>query len=259
MLINTNIDPQKVAQHFTNSHATYGDNATVQNLINDKLVQALANYAPKSPARALEIGCGTGNLTNKLCQNHIIGTLYLNDLYDKITQNHLSTTADVRYLIGDIETLTLPDKLDLVVSGSCLQWVKDLSCVCQKVQNALVADGVFAFSSFAERNFYQIKQLTGQGLDYHTLTQVGQIIQGANLSLYRLWERQYTLYFDHPHAVLKHIQSTGVSGAGANFCWTKSRLQQFYQEYQQFAIKDDGTWRYPLTYHAIFCVAKKQD
>lgn len=259
MPINTNISTKHIAHHFASSHATYADNATVQNIISSKLVQTVCDYVPTALNRVLEIGCGVGNLTDKLCQNHAINTLYLNDLYDKITQNQPPTTASVHYLIADIETMALPDGLDLVVSGSCLQWIKDLSYVCQKVQHALVPDGVFAFSSFGVDNFYQIKRLTGQGLDYHTLAQIGRMIQRANLSLEQLWERQYTLYFDHPHAVLKHIQNTGVSGAGANFRWNKSRLQQFYQQYQQFAIKDDDRWQYPLTYHAIFCVAKNQN
>lgn len=255
-----NITPsvQHIAQNFASSHDTYTNNAVVQQSIAQVLSERLCYYPHRSD-KVLEIGCGTGNLTRLICQNHQITTLYLNDLYDKICENPLATSADVQYLIGDIETLTLPQGLDLVVSGSCLQWVQDLPKVCQQVQMALANDGVFAFSSFGVDNLYEIKSLLNQGLDYYTLGELGDIVTGAGFEILALWEQKYTPHFDTAHAVLKHIQKTGVS-ANPNFRWNKRTLGEFYTAYRErFGVVVGGDVRFPLTYHAVFCIAKKSN
>jgi malonyl-CoA O-methyltransferase len=69
-------------------------------------------------------------------------------------------------LIGDIEQLNLPQSLDAVISSSALQWMTDLPALLQRIHDALKPNAYFGFSTFGSDNLTEIKQLTGQGLNY---------------------------------------------------------------------------------------------
>ena len=62
-------------------------------------------------SRLLEIGVGSGLLTDALFENFSVDTLYLNDLYDNIQTNALPKDIDANYLIGDIGMIDLPKNL----------------------------------------------------------------------------------------------------------------------------------------------------
>ena len=239
-MINTHIDTQKVAQNFAKAHATYAQSAIVQNQMCHTLMALLPKLSPK---RVLEVGCGVGNLTDIYYRLWQIETLYLNDLYDFVPK----TKATL--LIGDIETLPLPQELDLVLSGSAFQWIKDLPVLLTKMYHALKRGGVLAFSSFGKDNLYQIKHLTGIGLDYHHPNTIAKMLSGAGFKVLSLCQDYETLYFKSPKDILAHIKDTGVAITGMH--WTKSSLAEFYQGYERF-VKDGG---YPLTYHPVYVVA----
>lgn len=102
-----------------------------------------------------------------------------------------------------------------------------------------------------------MKTLTGIGLDYHSLDDIIQMLSKAGFDVIHTEQTPYTLYFDQPKQILRHIKETGVSVGSVG--WTKSSLAQFYENYRKkFAIFNDGKWRYPLTYDAIYVVAVKR-
>lgn len=262
----------KIAQNFANAYHSYNQSAAVQALIVDELLCALRQICPQlNPKVALEIGCGTGLLTQKFCQTYQVDTLYLNDLYDKIKQNALDLPLDVRFLIGDIETLDLANILttspDLVLSSSCVQWLEDLPKLCDRLYNVMTDDGILAVSSFLPDNLKEIKTLTGQGLTYLSVNELNEILKKSGFKILTLFEKTYTLYFDSPKAVLRHIKQTGVAlpnaqHKSARFVWTKETLSAFYQAYHDhYALQDvqNNAWKYPLTYQAVFVVGQKSN
>ena len=63
------------------------------------------------------------------------------------------------------------------------------------------------------------------------------------------------MQFETPKAVLKHLKATGVTGASVQQQrWTKQSLTEFYQRYQQFQLENQ---QYSLTYHPIYCIARR--
>lgn len=245
-MINHHIDTDKVAQNFAKAHATYAKSAIVQQAMCHHLMKLMATHLPNAhPKRVLEIGCGVGNLTAIYTKRWRLDELYLNDLYD------FGTHHQAKRLIGDIESLDLPS-VDMVLSGSALQWIKDLPRLLSHIYHALPDSGVLAFSSFGKDNLHQIKTLTGVGLDYHSLDELVAMVRMAGFEIMQACEGRQTLYFDHPKDILRHIKDTGVSvGTQA---WTRSSLSAFYEGYDRFAT-DKG---YPLTYDTLFVVAIKR-
>ena len=247
------IDKVLVAQRFAKAGQSYVEQAVVQKQISAQLFEYLKVYCPQNLASVLEIGCGSGNLTHLLQSHFQIEQLFLNDLYADVEQ-HFSTIQNIAWLIGDIEQLTLPQSLDAVISSSALQWMTDLPTLLHRIHDALKPNAYFGFSTFGSDNLTEIKQLTGQGLNYYSSEVLKQKLEESGFEIVFIEEEQKHLYFDHPKSVLQHLKATGVTATAKSHRWTKQSLQQFYSDYQQF--HDEQGFR--LTYHPIYVIARRK-
>lgn len=247
------IDKALVAQRFAKAGQSYVEHAVVQKQISAQLFEYLKMYCPQSLPSVLEIGCGSGNLTHLFHSYFQVDQLFLNDLYADVDQ-HFSTIENIAWLIGDIEQLHLPQSLDAVISSSALQWMTDLPTLLHRIHDALKPNAYFGFSTFGSDNLTEIKQLTGQGLNYISLEFLKRQLEQQNFEVLLIEQEVKQIYFDHPKAVLQHLKATGVTATAKSHRWTKQSLQQFYSDYQQFY--DEQGFR--LTYHPIYVIARRK-
>ena len=246
------IDKALVAQRFAKAGQSYIEQAVVQKQISAQLFEYLKMYCPQSLPSVLEIGCGSGNLTHLFHSYFQVDQLFLNDLYEDVDQ-HFSTIENIAWLIGDIEQLHLPQSLDAVISSSALQWMTDLPTLLHRIHDALKPNAYFGFSTFGSDNLTEIKQLTGQGLNYISLEFLKRQLEQQNFEVLFIEQEVKQIYFDHPKSVLQHLKATGVTATAKSHRWTKQSLQQFYLDYQQF--HDEQGFR--LTYHPIYVIARR--
>ncbi|QVR67246.1 malonyl-ACP O-methyltransferase BioC [Acinetobacter sp. BHS4] len=247
MSLNKNL----VAQRFAKAGQSYSEHAIVQKQICQNLTGLVQQFCPRMMSRVFEIGCGSGNLTRLLATSFQFEELILNDLYADV-QQHFSHQENLKWLIGDVETLDFPQQLDMIVSGSALQWMQDLPHLLKRFNEALTERGWLCFSTFGSQNLMEIKELTGQGLSYWSVENWNSALIQADFEILHLSESETQLYFDSPKAVLQHLKATGVT-ATAQHRWTKQTLQQFYQDYDRFKCVEG----YSLTYHPIYCIARR--
>ena len=246
------IDKALVAQRFAKAGQSYIEQAVVQKQISAQLFEYLKMYCPQSLPSVLEIGCGSGNLTHLFHSYFQVDQLFLNDLYADVDQ-HFSTIENIAWLIGDIEQLHLPQSLDAVISSSALQWMTDLPKLLHRIHDALKPNAYFGFSTFGSDNLTEIKQLTGQGLNYISLEFLKRQLEQQNFEVLFIEQEVKQIYFDHPKSVLQHLKATGVTATAKSHRWTKQSLQKFYADYQQF--HDEQGFR--LTYHPIYVIARR--
>nr|WP_274387173.1 malonyl-ACP O-methyltransferase BioC [Acinetobacter pittii] len=240
-----------VAQRFAKAGQSYSEHAIVQKQICQNLTGLVQQFCPRMMSRVFEIGCGSGNLTRLLATSFQFEEFILNDLYADV-QQHFSHQENLKWLIGDVETLDFPQQLDMIVSGSALQWMQDLPHLLKRFNEALTERGWLCFSTFGSQNLMEIKELTGQGLSYWSVENWNSALIQADFEILHLSESETQLYFDSPKAVLQHLKATGVT-ATAQHRWTKQTLQQFYQDYDRFKCVEG----YSLTYHPIYCIARR--
>lgn len=240
-----------VAQRFAKAGQSYSEQAIVQKQICQNLTRLLQQFCPRTMPCVFEIGCGSGNLTRLITASFQIEELILNDLYADV-QQHFNSQENLKWLIGDVEALNFPPQLDMIVSGSALQWMQDLPRLLERCDEALVDQGWLCFSTFGSKNLFEIKELTGQGLSYWSVENWNRALTQAGFEILHLSESETQLYFDSPKAVLQHLKATGVT-ATAQHRWTKQTLQQFYQDYDRFKHAEG----YSLTYHPIYCIARR--
>lgn len=217
----------------------YDEFATAQKYAAKKLAELLRKHA-RTFHNAYEIGCGSGIFTREL-ERFDIGRLTLNDLYSALPmQSHAAQ-------VGDIREIELPRNLDLVASSSVLQWVDDLDALFEKIRQAMLPRGIFAFAMFSEGTLSELSSFTGQGLDYKSDSRI-QSIAERNFRVLEASPDVCRVSFQNLHDLLDSLKQTGVNNLDGTFRLTRNSLQKMREHFAE---------NYFLTYRFQAIVAQK--
>jgi malonyl-ACP O-methyltransferase BioC len=254
-----NIDKKRVQTSFSKSLYSYNQHAVVQTSMANKLIEGLKSLKQFRYDAVLEIGCGSGVLTERFMKNFQTGHFYVNDLVPEYQQVVAVICkqypgSSFSYIGGDIEGIqNLPEQLDLLISNATFQWLEDFKGMLAKIHRILKPGGLLAFSTFGPWNLEEIRALSGNSLHYLGYEELRMFLS-EYFEIISCSEELVTLKFPSPRYVLKHLCFTGVNGISGRQ-WTKTTLREFEQEYWQRFGNDRQV---PLTYHPILCVVKKK-
>ncbi len=244
------IDKQRIKSAFTKAIPTYEHEAYIQQQIAKKLYKSLSAYIKRPVSSILEIGCGTGFLTRFLCTHFYPEIITANDLCPEV----ISHIPDgIKFIPGDMESIVFPEKYDLITGSSSIQWLTDLPLFLKKIDQNLAEKGLLAISTFGEKNFMEIREITGTGLSYYKKSDLEQIFS-STFHIIEIKEDIKTLYFSSPKDILLHMKQSGINGIVANR-WTKADLMNFTNQYSKLFNSNNGL---SLTYHPIYIIAQKR-
>ena len=245
----------KTRAGFDRNSESYSENAFVQRDIAITLAEKLGDFDTRTTdvANILEVGCGTGFLTCELAPKFPAAHWHLNDISERMCERAAAKTAGARILGGDVMGVQFPEKMDLIVSSSCLQWVSDLPALFEKFAKISSDGAVLAFSTFGTENFRQIKKLTGDGLPYRSRAELRRMLETAGFRVLYSAEDILDVSFAAPSDVLRHMKNTGVNGRFARF-WTPKKFADFASRYTAEFSDENGV---VLTYNPIYVIAEK--
>ncbi|MCM1178095.1 MAG: malonyl-ACP O-methyltransferase [Bacteroidales bacterium] len=209
----------------------------------------LAGSAASFPGRILEIGCGDGLLTRMLAGRLVPETMFVNDLCPSAGK-FVDGIPGLTFLPGDAETIAFPRPVDMIVSGSTVQWFSDLSAFFAKCASVLSPGGLLALSTFGPDNFREFSELEGAGLEYHGADELGDMLS-AHFGNVSVVQEHLSMEFASPSDVLRHLSDTGVAGIRREK-WTRGRYADFVRRYaEQFGCPAGVT----LTWHPVWAMA----
>jgi len=110
-----------------------------------------------------------------------------------------------------------------------------------------------AFSTFGEKNLYEVSSLTGNSLSYYTKNQLEYML-GNTYEIIHSEEELLPFMFDSPMCVLYHLKRTGVTALKRE-PGGKGYVMDICERYQHFF--SDGK-KVHLTYHPIYFIVKKK-
>lgn len=216
-------DKMLVGERFRRALCSYPESAVVQEAMARELVSMVRLHAGEERlGRVLEIGAGSGLLTELLLEAFPVASLTANDLVGECREPLREIArrlriAEFSFLKGDIEECgELPGSQDLVVSNATLQWLNDLDKLFAAVRRSLVPGKLFAFTSFTVGNMEEIAMLGGGGLSYRTTEEIGEIA-GRHFELLELKESREQLTFPRLVrclAIFARPESTVLAGSG---------------------------------------------
>ncbi|OQX14179.1 MAG: hypothetical protein BWK76_15105 [Desulfobulbaceae bacterium A2] len=254
-------EQHRLRQSFRRARAVYDREARVQDAVAAHLLALLETAQPDfAPRLALEAGCGTGLLSSRLLARYgsSLTTFWANDLLAEHEEDLRGRPnpphTQLHFLAGDIEQIDLPTGLDLVISSSTLHWAGDLPRLTARLAACLRADGILALALYGPDNLRELRELTGDGLDYPTLGGMrAHLAPWGTVLLSR--EEHQRLWFRDPRAVLGHLRHTGAN-ALTRRGWTRDGLARFVQDYQARFGEDRGV---PLSYHPLYLLLQRTD
>lgn len=260
----------KIQQSFHRALQSYNDNASIQQKIAQRLVElAIDAGLPSNINRSLEIGCGTGFLTQQLAQHLSSEKLFINDLVagcEDYIHSLLPTESQWQFLAGNIEDVTIPGQLEVISSASTLQWIGDLPLLLKQLTQRLNSNGYLVLSSFSENHFIEIRSLqkglsdaeqNQQVIDYpmnYWSAEQWQLALSDDYDIHTIESETQITQFDSVKELLMHLRLTGVNG-NARQRWTQQKLSRFEQAYTEHFHKNG---KFQLSYNPIYVIAQKK-
>jgi malonyl-CoA O-methyltransferase len=140
---------------FDKAAATYDGAAHIQRAVAGRLAERIAALPLPRRPRILEIGCGTGFLTDALRSRLGPAEWTVSDLSPAMVQacrTRLGDPADVTFQTLDGERPALPgdQRFDLICSSLAVQWFEDLPAAVRDLVARLAPGGWLAVSTLAE-------------------------------------------------------------------------------------------------------------
>ena len=231
-----------IQKRFAKNLDTYNDNAKIQKKMAERLLSFLDR---KDFDDILEIGCGTGFLTQLVNDSFNFNTYTANDIVESCEKYVKKINPKINFIPADIEKAVenSDKKYDLIISNAAFQWVENLESFIKLLVSKLNDGGVLLFSTFGPENLREVNIVLGKTLPYYSANELQEIIKHyKNI----VEQEMHVMAFKTPKDILKHIKSTGVN-ALEMVSWTKTDMQKFENGYNNFCSGIPT-----LTYHPIY-------
>jgi len=156
-----------VAESFGQHARSYNEHARVQRTAAEFLVTMVDEYLRDLSGPYLEIGTGTGFLTQLLLQKLPSGTYYATDLSEEmlfVCRENLTIPRglDVRYDIRDAEESLDSQQYGLIATAMTAQWFEDTPGTLRRYAESLKPGGLLIYSYLDESCFPEWKALCAE-------------------------------------------------------------------------------------------------
>lgn len=134
-----------VAQRFSRAARTYERGAGLHRHVAARLIGMMPDPVKFGNGRILEVGCGTGVLTEKLRGRYPGAPLCVMDMAEGMVscvRERWGDAPDMEYVVADVRTCELPRKVDLIASSSALHWAMPLDKTLDRLRGWLSPGGV---------------------------------------------------------------------------------------------------------------------
>ena len=110
---------------------------------------------PKPGEKILDLGCGTGHLTNLIAASgaDVTGIDMSSQMIDDARKNY----HNLKFLIGDATNFNFDEKFHSVFSNAVLHWIKEKEKVLKCVYNTLTPGGKFVAELGGKNNIHRVE------------------------------------------------------------------------------------------------------
>ena len=160
-MIKRPVNKEKIRHAFSKAATTYEDCARVQKASMERLLSLLEKG---SYEKILEIGCGTGSLTEKLARLNPNARITAVDIAPGMVEQARVRLAQFRHTrVVEADGEELPANImaqgpyDLIISNAAFQWFADLERALKVYSNLMAPDGELVFSLFGPSTLAELQ------------------------------------------------------------------------------------------------------
>jgi malonyl-CoA O-methyltransferase len=263
------INKQIMERHFSQAAAAYDMYACVQKSMAQELMRFME--PAKAAQDVLEIGCGTGFLTQLLTAALPQATILASDISSGMlaaAQARLGGCPQLQFAVKDGEALREQAEYDLVISNAAFQWFVNPKAAFQRIYDSLRPGGRLVFATFGPETFFELHASFQAALSLHHIPGKWQngpaFLSDRQLLAYSAQagfsscceEREYKEYFpavrDFLHSV-KKVGANNSSGSGKTL--VSRRVMADMMKYYTETYAWQG--QIPATYQVFYVICKK--
>jgi malonyl-CoA O-methyltransferase len=257
-----------IRRNFARRAASYDRHAGVQRLMAQGLL-ALAEPHIQRAGRILEIGCGTGYLTQLLKRLNPGATLVALDLDQALVaeaRRRLGRSNGVSWLVADGEALEAGG-FEVIIANATFQWLTSPGATLAAYCRSLNPGGVLVFSTLGPGTFAELStalQEAAGGLNLSGAPVIpaqrfldredwSALLSRAGFPEVRLAQEEVTTSFPSVRHFLKALQATGATNPQPR-PFSPRLLKAMIAAYQRNFARNGGV---PATYEIIWALARK--
>ncbi|MEB8433771.1 malonyl-ACP O-methyltransferase BioC [Cocleimonas sp. KMM 6892] len=254
-------DKKTTRLHFERAADTYDASAVLQKEVANRLSGRL-DYIKHSPKTVLDVGSGTGFITQDLLKRYPKSSIVALDLAHSMASKSQQLGGWFRKplaVCADAEQLPLKaDSIDLIISSLMLQWSNDLKQTFAGFHSVLAPNGLLLFSTLGPETLREMRESwatvdnvphTSHFLDMHeigdALLQSGFINPVTDMEM-------ITMTYTNVRQIMRDIKQIGANNSHSGRSkglMGKQKLKAFETAYEQFKT-DEGL--YPATWEVIY-------
>ena len=261
-----------LAARFSAAASTYHRHANIQRRVAEKLMTLLAKGGSgllphPTPSRILEIGCGTGILTEMLANTFPSAKVDAVDISAAMTaraRDNLAEKRMINWIVADAGKFTENKKYPLIVSNCTLHWIMPIDLIVAKLSALLERDGQLAFAIMLRGTLGELNSAR-QRIAPHKPPRVAlpgkdEVKKAlAKAGLLLRTEKQETSRLEYPSAekMLKQLHDQGLTGGNipdSNPLLTRSEISRLIADYSKNYKRKNGVY---ATYRVLYCLAQK--
>ncbi len=250
---------KRIIKSFDNKAHSYEKYSVVQQEVSRRLIERI-KLLKCSPQNILDIGSGTGNLSEQLKLNFKKSNIFCLDISEKMLNKCKSKNFDLSTICADTEFLPIkPFTFDLIISSFTFQWCKNLKKVFSDIKKLLTDKGVFIFSTVGPDTLIEVKNIfkeidddqhVNEFLDMHI---IGDLLLSLNFSDPVMDVEKLTIEYKSFERLLAALRGTGTNIVISDEKKSKNKkiISKLKQIYKTKSEKD----LFPVTYEVIYAIA----
>ena len=258
------MDKALIRRSFEQAASHYNQFTSLQRTIGDRLMNSHVSLSGEE-ANVLDIGAGTGYLTNKILKVMPPANVVALDLSVGMLHQTRANLIQERlgFVAADADKLSIRQaSMDKVFSNLAFQWCSDLSVTFKESYGALKPKGQFVFATFGPNTLYELKE-SWLSADTHTHVNnfidhktIGRNLKTAGFTDVIVKTEEIVLYYQSPKQLMLDLKGMGahninsgrqhgLTGVGA--------YKKMVDSYEKLRTKEGV----PATFEAIYAYANK--
>lgn len=259
-------EARDVAARFSRAARTYEVRATIQAEAADRLVALLDGI--EDPERILEVGCGTGLLTERLLARFPRAALDALDASEGMlaeARRKLGAKPGVRFVRGDARTFRAERPYSLIASSASLHWLAPIGEAVAHLAGLLEPGGRMAGAAMVEgtlRELHQVRRRVAPGKAPRgrlpSDAELRSALLGAGLGVEVFETESSAILCPSARALLEALRSQGLTGGAVSRAAAplgRGELRRLVEEYEA-AYRGEGGVR--ATYRIACFRARKR-
>ena len=224
-----------------------------------------------APSRILEIGCGTGVLTEMLADVFPSAEVDAVDVSPAMTikaRAYLSGNRIINWIVQDACNLSENIKYPLIISNCALHWITPIEMIIGKLGAMLEQNGKLVFAIMLRGTLGELNSAR-QRITPHKppriilpgASDVRQAVKKAGLKITSEKTETIRNVYASPEQMLRQFHDQGLTGGNIphhKLLLTRSEISSLIADYSKnYKCKKDGKSVY-ASYRVFYCVAVKR-